>query len=73
MSAEEKEQVRKIFEILGCKNLSRVDFLYDIDNNKLYFNEINTMPGLTNISMFPKLLNSIGISNKEIVRMLINI
>ena len=70
---ETKRYSKKIFEILGCKNLSRVDFLYDIDNNKLYFNEINTMPGLTNISMFPKLLNSIGISNKEIVRMLINI
>ena len=68
-----KKYSKKIFEILGCKNLSRVDFLYDLDNNKLYFNEINTMPGLTEISMFPKLLNSIGISNKEIVKILLNI
>ena len=69
---EIKKYSKKIFEILGCRNLSRVDFLYDLDNNKLYFNEINTMPGLTDISMFPKLLNSVGISNKEIVKMLIN-
>lgn len=69
---EVKKYSKKIFEILECRNLSRVDFLYDLDNNKLYFNEINTMPGLTDISMFPKLLNSIGVTNKEIVKMLIN-
>ena len=68
-----KKYSKKIFEILGCKCLSRVDFLYDLDNNKLYFNEINTIPGLTEISMYPKLLNSIGISNKEIIRKLLSI
>lgn len=68
-----KKYSKKIFEILGCRGLSRIDFLYDLDNNKLYFNEINTIPGLTEISMYPKLLNSIGISNKEIVNILLSI
>ena len=62
-----------IFKTLECNNYSRVDFLYDIDNNKLYFNEINTIPGLTEISMYPKLINNIGISNKELITRLIDI
>ena len=63
---------KKIFKILGCSKLSRVDFLYDNDLNKLYFNEINTMPGLTEISMYPKLLNNIGINNKDIVNIFLD-
>ena len=63
---------KKIFKILNCKDLSRIDFLYDIDNKKLYFNEINTMPGLTEISMFPKLLNNYGLNNKEIISILLD-
>ena len=47
----------KIFKILNLKNLARIDFLYDNSANKLYFNEVNTMPGFTNISMFPSLFN----------------
>lgn len=64
---------KKIFNILNCKDLSRIDFLYDIDENKLYFNEINTMPGFTNISMYPKLLNIYGINEKEIISTLLNL
>lgn len=63
---------KKIFKILNCKDLSRIDFLYDKDNKKLYFNEINTMPGLTEISMFPKLLNNLGLDNKEIINTLLD-
>ena len=68
-----KKYSEKIFNILGCKKISRVDFLYDLDNHKLYFNEINTMPGLTDISMYPKLLNNLGISNKKIIETLLDI
>ena len=67
-----KEYSKNIFKILGCKGLARVDFLVDNDKNMLYFNEINTIPGLTNISMFPKLLNNINISNSEIIDLLIS-
>lgn len=68
-----KEYSKNIFKILGCKGLARVDFLVDNDKNMLYFNEINTIPGLTNISMFPKLLNNINISNSEIIDLLISL
>lgn len=63
---------KKIFNIMQCKGLSRIDFLYDLDTKKLYFNEINTMPGFTNISMFPKLINSKGLEFKSIVTTLLN-
>ena len=68
-----KNYSKKIFNILGCKGLSRVDFLYDLDSKKLYFSEINTMPGFTEISMYPKLINNEGINFKEIITKLLNL
>ena len=69
---EIKNYSKKIFKILNCKHLSRIDYIYDIDNNKIYFNEINTMPGLTNISMYPILMENSGINNKELISELLN-
>ena len=67
-----KKYSKVIFEILKCNDLSRVDFIYDVDEKKLYFNEINTMPGFTNISMFPKLINNAGIGFKEMITILLS-
>lgn len=61
----------QIFKILSLKDLSRIDFLYDIDSNKIYFNEVNTIPGFTSISMYPQLLNHQGISIKELITILL--
>ena len=66
-----KNYSKKIFSILGCSGLSRIDFLYDLDNKRLYFNELNTMPGFTEISMYPKLINNEGIHFKEIISKLL--
>jgi len=68
-----KNYSKKLFNILGCNGLSRIDFLYDLDNKKLYFSEINTMPGFTEISMYPKLINNEGLSFKEIITKLLDI
>lgn len=72
-----KEDIKKIskniFKIIGCKGLSRIDFLYDLDAKKVYFNEINTMPGFTKISMFPKLINNLGIEFKDIITKLLSV
>lgn len=62
---------KKIFEILNCKKLSRIDFIYDLNDKKLYFNEINTMPGFTEISMYPKLINNTGINFKDLITKLL--
>ena len=61
----------QIFKILELKNLSRIDFLYDYNNDILYFNEVNTMPGFTSISMYPLLFKETGISIKELITKLI--
>ena len=69
---EIQEYSQKIFKILSLKDLSRIDFLYDIENNKLYFNEVNTIPGFTQISMYPKLFNQEGISIKNLITKLLS-
>lgn len=61
----------KIFNILELKDLSRIDFLYDYNNDTLYFNEVNTMPGFTSISMYPLLFKEKGISIQELITKLI--
>ena len=69
---EIQELSKKIFRILSLKDLSRIDFLYDYENNKIYFNEVNTIPGFTSISMYPQLFNYQGISIKELITKLLS-
>lgn len=57
----------KIFDVLSLSNLARIDFLYDYNQDKLYFNEVNTMPGFTDTSMYPLLFNYEGISIKKLI------
>ena len=57
-------QNKKAYKAADCKGLSRVDFFVDDKNNKIYINEINTMPGFTQISMYPKLWEKSGIRIK---------
>jgi len=61
----------KIFNLLELSNLARIDFLYDYNQKKLYFNGVNTMPGFTSISMYPMLFNNLKISTKELITKLI--
>ena len=56
----------KIYEILGCKGLSRVDFFVTADE-KIIFNEINTLPGFTSISMYPKMWMHMGKSISQLL------
>lgn len=66
-----KEYAEEIFKILDLKGLARIDFFYDKQYKKLYLNEINTLPGFTEISMFPKLIMNEGLTYKEIITKLI--
>lgn len=66
-----QEYSSKIFKILSLKDLSRIDFLYDYENNQIYFNEVNTLPGFTDISMYPQLFKKEGISIKELITKLL--
>ena len=63
----------KVFKAVDGKGLSRVDFFIENDTNKVYLNEINTMPGFTQISMYPKLMEAYGIQYKKILDDLIKL
>jgi D-alanine-D-alanine ligase len=61
------------FRAVDCTGLARVDFLMEPKSRKLYVNEINTMPGFTAISMYPKLWAASGVSYPELIDRLIQL
>lgn len=61
----------KIFEAVDGFGLARVDFFLEDETNEVVFNEINTMPGFTSISMYPMLWKAMGISGQQLVEKLI--
>jgi D-alanine-D-alanine ligase len=61
------------FKSIDGAGLGRVDFLLERESNELYINEINTIPGFTNISMYPKLWEATGISYSELIDRLIEL
>ena len=65
-----REYSKKIYDYMDIKNYSRIDFFYNEDG--LFINEINTIPGFTNISMYPKLIENEIISYKDLITILIN-
>ena len=76
ISKEQIEQIQKLairaFKAIDGTGLSRVDFFLG-NNGEIYINEINTMPGFTQISMYPKLFEASGISYKELLNKLIEL
>ena len=62
-----REQAVKIYSAIGCQGLSRVDFFVTHKDNRVVFNEINTLPGFTSISMYPKLFAASGIPYDQII------
>ena len=72
---EKIEEVKKLaikaFKAIDGKGIARVDFFIEKDTNKIYINEINTMPGFTEISMYPKLFESLGMQYFELLDKLI--
>ena len=61
------------FQAVDCAGLARVDFLMDPRSKKVYVNEINTMPGFTSISMYPKMWAAAGVSYPELMDRLIQL
>ena len=61
------------FQAVDCSGLARVDFLMDPKSRKIYLNEINTMPGFTSISMYPKLWAASGLSYSDLIERLIRL
>lgn len=68
---EIRELAVRAFKAIDGRGLARVDFFIEKETNKIYINEINTMPGFTKISMYPKLFEAVGISYSELLDRLI--
>lgn len=66
-----RSEAVKIYKILDISGLSRVDFFIDQDTNDILLNEINTMPGFTSISMFPKMCEKTGLPFNSLIDLLI--
>ena len=77
LTREEIADVRRVaieaYQALGCEGMARVDFLLDHSSGQLYLNEVNTVPGFTSISMFPRMLEHDGITFRDLVDRLIQL
>ncbi len=77
ISIEKSEEIRKLavkaFKAIDGKGLSRVDFFIENETGKVCINEINTLPGFTNISMYPKLFEQVGINYSDLLDKLVNL
>lgn len=68
-----EETAKRAFLVLECSGISRIDFFWDDKEDKVYINEINTMPGFTPFSMYPLLFKKAGISYPELIEELIQL
>ncbi len=77
ISQETEEKVRnyavKAYSALGCRGLSRVDFFVTYADDSIVLNEVNTLPGFTSISMYPKLFAASGIPYGELIDTLLRL
>jgi D-alanine-D-alanine ligase len=73
LQKEVQEMAIAAFKAADCAGLARVDFLLDPKTEKMYLNEINTMPGFTSISMYPKLWDATGVPYGELIDRLIQL
>ncbi len=73
VSEEVRAYAVKAYKAMGCSGLSRVDFFVRKSDGKVMFNEINTLPGFTPISMYSKMLDASGIPYPELIDRLINL
>ena len=68
-----REEAIRIYTILDCAGMARVDFLVDKETEEVYLNEVNTIPGFTQISMYPKMWQATGKTYGQLIDELINL
>ncbi len=73
LSERVRELAVRIFEVLNGNGLSRVDLFLDRKSGRVLFNEVNTMPGFTSISMYPKMWEASGVSYSELLSRLVEL
>ena len=67
-----RSEAVKAYKACDCRGLSRVDFLVS-ESGDIYLNEINTIPGFTSISMYPKLFDASGIAYSDLINKLLDL
>lgn len=72
LQARIRQAAVRVYKAVGCQGLSRVDF-FATEDERLVFNEINTIPGFTSISMYPKLFTASGISYSRLIDQLLEL
>ncbi len=73
LAEEVRAMAIETFRVLQCRGMARVDFFLDRNSGELYLNEVNTIPGFTKISMYPKLWEASGLSYSALVDELIRL
>jgi D-alanine-D-alanine ligase len=73
VSAQIREHAVRAYKAIDCAGMARVDFFVEKDTNRIFLNELNTIPGFTQISMYPKLWEASGIGYPELVDRLIQL
>lgn len=73
MSAQIQTLAIHAYQVTDCAGMARVDFLVDLNGNQLYLNELNTIPGFTQISMYSKLWEASGIAYSQLITRLIEL
>ena len=68
-----KDYARTIFTTLECSGMARIDFFIDKHNHNIYFNELNTIPGFTTISLYPRLWEVSGMPYLQLLSHLIEL
>ena len=68
-----REYAVRAYKAIDCAGMARVDFFVEKDTNKVYLNELNSIPGFTQISMYPKLWEASGLSYPKLVDRLIEL
>jgi len=72
-SASVRQAALDVFRALGCRGLSRIDFFIENGTGRIILNEVNTIPGFTDISMYPMLMSATGIGFPELVGKLLEL
>jgi D-alanine-D-alanine ligase len=77
LSAEQTSEIQRLaiacYQAVGCEGMARVDFLLETATGKFFINEINTIPGFTSISMYPKMWEASGLKYPELIDRLIEL
>ena len=68
-----REYAVRAYKAIDCAGMARVDFFLEKDTNRIYLNELNSIPGFTKISMYPKLWEASGLSYQKLIDQLIEL